>query len=66
MNTKKLTNIVLISVGVFLSLHFFILPGLGSDSFIVNLISLTSFFFLVIMVTFGSNPFSNRDDDEAA
>lgn len=65
MKNNKLVEILTLAVFVFTALHFFIFPGLASDNFWINVISLTSFFFLVVFVFFGGilSGF-NRDSEE--
>jgi len=52
--TKLVENIVL-AVMVYLALQIIIFPGLASRSFLVNVLSLTGFFLLVVFVIFGQD-----------
>lgn len=65
MKNNKLVEILSVTVFAFISLHFFILPGLASDSFFINVVSLTSFFLLVVIVLFGGIFTGTNNDTEA-
>ena len=64
MKNTKLVEILSIAVFVFIALHFFIFPGLASDNFFVNIISLTSFFLLVVFVFFAGIVSGFNNDSE--
>lgn len=53
MKNNKLIETLSLTALVFLSLHFFIFPGLASNNVFVNVISLTSFVLLIVLVVFG-------------
>ena len=55
MKNNKLVEILSIGIFALLALEFIIFPGLESDNFIVNVVSLTSFVLLVLLVIFGIN-----------
>lgn len=53
MKNNKLVEVLLIAVFMLLALEFIIFPGLESHSFMINVVSLTSFVLLVLLVVFG-------------
>ena len=59
MKNNKLIELLSIAVFVLLSLEFIIFPGLESDNFAINVVSLTSFVLLVFLSVFGINIGSN-------
>jgi hypothetical protein len=60
MKKNKIIEAVLISVLTILCLQFVLLPGLRSDSFIVNISSLIGFIIIVIMLVLGKSPFDKE------
>jgi hypothetical protein len=65
MKNNKLVEILSLSVFVFIALHFFIFPGLASNNFFINVVSLTSFFMLIVFVFFGGIVSGmNKDSEE--
>lgn len=63
MKNNKLIEVLLIAVCMMMALELVIFPGLESDSFVINVISLTSFVLLVAMVVF-SNLFTGPDNNQ--
>jgi hypothetical protein len=59
--TKLVENIVL-AMMVYFSLQIIIFPGLASENFIINVLSLTSFFLLVVFVIFGQNWYDSEEE----
>lgn len=65
MKNNKLIEILSLGVFLIISLEFIIFPGLASDDFTINVISLTGFFLLVAFVFFGGIASGiNKDSDE--
>lgn len=63
MKNNKLVEILSIAVFMMIALQFIIFPGLESDNFAINVVSLTSFVLLVGLVAF-SGLFTYTDNDQ--
>jgi len=63
MKNNKLVETLSIAVFMMIALQFIIFPGLESDNFAINVVSLTSFVLLIALVAFGGL-FTYTDNDQ--
>lgn len=64
MKNNKLVETLSIAVFMLIALEFIIFPGLESDNFAINVVSLTSFVLLVALVAFGGLFTGTNNDTE--